>query len=67
VRRPALAPVLEHTVEELRAVLAAYRLVKDASWPTLHAAMAHRAAKWSETGKKELRAELAGYLEVTRR
>ena len=33
-------------VEELRAVLAAYQLVKDASWPDLHPRMAKRAARW---------------------
>jgi hypothetical protein len=48
---------------ELRAVLAAYRLVKDASWPGMHAPMAVRAAKWPTASAQELSAELAGYLQ----
>ena len=49
-------------VEELRAVLAAYRQVKDASWPKMHPKMAHRYPLWPTLGEAELRAELAEYL-----
>ena len=49
-------------VEELRAVLAAYQLVKDASWPDLHPRMAKRAARWPSASEADLRAELAEYV-----
>ena len=48
--------------EELRAILAAYRQVKDASWPKMHPRMAHRYPLWPVAGEADLRAELAGYL-----
>jgi hypothetical protein len=54
-------------VEELRAVLAAYKMVKDASWPDLHAAMARAAARWPSADEAELRKELQGYLDETAR
>lgn len=53
----------ESTAEETRAVLAAYRNVKDASWPDLHPQMAARAKRWPEASAAELRSELQGYLE----
>ena len=49
-------------VEELRAVLAAYREVKDSSWPDLHPRMAKRAARWPGASEAELRAELDEYV-----
>ncbi len=49
-------------IEETRGILAAYKLVKDASWPNMHPAMATRAAKWPIAPLPELEAELAGYL-----
>ena len=58
----AIAPA---TAEELRAVLAAYRTVRDASWPHLHPAMAQRAARWAAADEAALRSELDGYLEET--
>lgn len=48
--------------EEARAVLQAYKLVKDASWPKLHPAMATRAAGWSRATAAALRNELDGYV-----
>ena len=47
---------------ELRAVLAAYKLVMDASWPDLHATMAERSHRWAAAGEAVLRAELAEYV-----
>jgi hypothetical protein len=52
-------------VEELRGVLAAYRVVKDASWPDLHPDMAKASARWPSAGEEELRKELAGYVSET--
>jgi hypothetical protein len=49
-------------VEDLRAVLAAYRVVKNGSWPQLHTAMDRRTPFWSAAGEAELVAELEGYL-----
>ena len=49
-------------IEEIRGILAAYKLVKDASWPGMHPAMATRADKWPSASMPELEAELAGYL-----
>ena len=49
-------------VEDLKAILAAYRQVKDASWPKLHQRMAQRYAHWATASEPELRAELAEYL-----
>jgi hypothetical protein len=53
---------METGVEDLRAILAAYRQVKDASWPKLHPRMAQRHALWPTASENELRAELAEYL-----
>jgi hypothetical protein len=47
---------------ELRAILDAYKLVKDASWPGLHPAMAERSKKWSTASESELKQELAAYV-----
>lgn len=49
-------------VEELKAILVAYRQVKDASWPKLHPRMAQRYPHWPAASEPELRAELAEYL-----
>jgi hypothetical protein len=53
------------SVEEARAVLTAYRLVMDASWPDLHPAMAAAAERWPLATQAELETELAGYLADT--
>jgi hypothetical protein len=58
----AFAPA---TAEELRAVLGAYRVVRDASWPHLHGAMPQHAARWAAADEAALRAELDGYLKET--
>ena len=50
------------SAEELRAVLAAYRVVKNGSWPKLHPAMDSRGLSWAQAGEAELAAELEGYL-----
>jgi hypothetical protein len=47
---------------EARAVLEAYKLVKDASWPQLNPGMAARAAGWARASEAELRRELEGYV-----
>src|SRR5262245_56388468 len=54
-------------VEELRAVLAAYKMVKDASWPDLHPGMAKASGRWAAGGEAELRKELDGYILETNR
>jgi hypothetical protein len=56
-------PVLaKASAEDLRAVLAAYRTVKNGSWPQLHAAMERRAPHWALAAEAELAAEIEGYL-----
>ena len=47
---------------ELRAILGAYKQVMDASWPSLHPAMAARSTKWPTASENELKQELAAYL-----
>ena len=54
-------------VDELRAVLAAYKQVKDASWPDLHPAMPKASARWASAPEADLRKELQGYVEETNR
>jgi hypothetical protein len=51
--------------EELRAVLAAYQLVRKTSWPHLHPAMDQRPVRWEAASEVDLRAELEGYLKET--
>ena len=48
--------------DELRAILAAYREVRDASWHELNASMDVNAARWPFASEDELRRELDGYL-----
>jgi hypothetical protein len=50
------------SAEDLRAVLTAFRTVKNGSWPQLFAAMDRRAPQWALAGEAELAAELEGYL-----
>jgi hypothetical protein len=49
-------------VEELRAILNAYKQVMEASWPQMHPAMFGRASQWPTASEAELRQELNGYL-----
>ena len=49
-------------VEDLRAILATYREVKNASWPDMHPKMLQRAPHWPFAGEAELKTELDGYL-----
>jgi hypothetical protein len=48
--------------EELRAILAAYREVKNASWPALHPGMSKGFPHWPFASEADLRTELQGYL-----
>jgi hypothetical protein len=48
--------------EDLRAILTAYRTVKNGSWPQMHAAMDRRLSHWAVAGEAELAADLEGYL-----
>lgn len=52
-------------VEELGAVLQAYKRVKDASWPDLHPGMEAAAPSWARAGEAELRRQLDGYVAET--
>ncbi|MGH7520743.1 MAG: hypothetical protein ACREMI_05660, partial [Gemmatimonadales bacterium] len=52
-------------VDDLRAVLAAYLTVTEASWPQLHPAMAERAKRWPMSNHTELEKELAEYLQAS--
>jgi hypothetical protein len=54
-------------VEQTRAILAAYQLVMQASWPDLHPTMAERSRHWATAGAETLEAELEGYLRETLR
>jgi len=49
----------------LRAILAAYKTVMEASWPGLHPVMADRAARWATASQATLAAELAEYLQAS--
>jgi hypothetical protein len=51
----------------LRAILAAYKVVMEASWPGLHPAMAERASRWPSASQATLAAELADYLQASAR
>jgi hypothetical protein len=62
-RRPTLFS--KTSVEDLRAILTAYHIVKNGSWPQLHTAMERRAPHWALAGEAELIAELEGYVKET--
>lgn len=49
-------------LEEVGAILVAYRQVMNASWPQLHPGMAKRAPHWAFATEAELRSELQGYV-----
>src|ERR1044071_9887384 len=49
-------------VEDIRAILAAYKQVVTASWPQLHPAMADKSRQWATRSLPELQAELAAYV-----
>ena len=53
---------VEGGVEELRAVLGAYKLVKDASWPDLNPTMKERSLHWRSRSEGDLRTELETYV-----
>jgi hypothetical protein len=50
------------TADDLRAILGAYQIVMQASWPTLHPTMANASRRWATAGPTELEAELTKYL-----
>jgi hypothetical protein len=49
-------------VEDLRAIMAAYKQVVTASWPQLHPAMADKSRQWPTKSLSDLQAELADYV-----
>jgi hypothetical protein len=49
----------------LRAILAAYKMVMEASWSGLHPAMAERASRWPSATQASLANELAEYLQAS--
>ncbi|MDB4883792.1 MAG: NarL family signal transduction histidine kinase [Gemmatimonadetes bacterium] len=53
---------MDHSVDELRAILVAYQQVAAASWPDLNPTMKSRAARWATASASELKSELDGYL-----
>jgi hypothetical protein len=58
---------MARTAEELRAVLAAYRQVMNASWPDLHPDMTRRSHEWGTMDAGALEHELKGYLDAASR
>jgi hypothetical protein len=50
------------SADDLRAVLSAYRLVKNSSWRELHPAMDRRAPYWASSSEADLATELTEYL-----
>ncbi len=55
----------QESAEELRAVLAAYKLVKDASWPELNPGLAAAEPRWAGAGDAQLARELQSYVDET--
>jgi len=53
------------SADDLRAILTAYRTVKNGSWPQMHTAMERRAAHWAMAGEPELASELESYVKET--
>src|ERR1700738_121455 len=49
-------------VDDLRAILAAYKKVADASWPQLHPSMHDKSRHWGTATEHELRTELDEYV-----
>ena len=52
---------MEHSAEELRAILSTYQQVA-AAWPDLKPSMKARAGRWAAASAAELRSELDGYV-----
>lgn len=50
------------SLEDLRAILAAYKQVVDATWPDLHPTMREHSRRWATASAQELATELAGWL-----
>jgi PAS domain-containing protein len=53
---------MDHSADELRAILTAYQQVAAASWPDLNPSMKSRASRWSTASAAELRSELDDYV-----
>ena len=52
---------MEHSADELRAILSTYQQVA-AAWPDLNPSMKSRAGRWATASAADLRAELDGYV-----
>jgi len=52
---------MEHSADELRAILSTYQLV-GAAWPDLNPSLKSRASAWATATAADLRAELDGYV-----
>jgi hypothetical protein len=53
---------MSNNVEDLRAILAAYNQVTQASWPELHPTMAAASSKWAGASAADLTSELANWV-----
>jgi len=53
------------TADDLRAILDAYRIVMEASWPALNPSMAANARRWAAADERELAAEIEQYLHAS--
>jgi hypothetical protein len=62
VTSPPETDMSSASLEDLRAILAAYKLVVDATWPELHPTMRERSMRWATASAQELATELAGWL-----
>jgi hypothetical protein len=55
---------MQHTADELRAILVAYHQVMSASWPDLHRDMGRRSTSWASASAEALERELSGYVQA---
>jgi len=53
---------MSNSVEDLRAILAAYHQVIQASWPGLHPTMAAASSRWAGASEADLKTELANWV-----
>ena len=51
------------SLDDLRAILAAYKQLVDATWPDLHPTMRDRARLWATASAQSLASELAGWVQ----
>lgn len=52
----------QRSADDLRAILSAYQIVMQASWPSLHPSMPEASRRWATASSSDLDAELAKYL-----